>query len=112
MEPALFPQIVTERRVVRNVFPFAEPTSYRLAIVGEAPGENEEQHGVPFVGASGSHLNRELSHVGLDRNQCFIGNVCQVRPPGNKIEAFDWSGTEIQSGLAQLKNDKIGRAHV
>lgn len=105
MTDSPFPTIVTTRRIVRNVFPFAEPGAYRLAIIGESPGEHEENHGVPFVGPSGQHLDRELRGVGIDRNRCFLGNVCQVRPPGNRIEAFTWDGEEIQSGLKQLHED-------
>lgn len=100
-----YPQIVTERRVVKNQQPYDNPTPYRIAIIGEAPGEDEENYGVPFVGRSGQHLDRELRSVGIDRNRCFVGNVCQVRPPGNKIELFSWDGPEIQDGLAQLSTD-------
>lgn len=103
-EPS-FPTIVTTRRVVPNVQPFAEPTPYRIAIIGEAPGEDEENHGFPFVGRSGQHLDRELKSVGIDRHRCFIGNICQVRPPKNKIELFPWDGEEIQNGLKQLEHD-------
>lgn len=100
-----YPTIVTTRRVVPNQQPYAEPTPYRIAIVGEAPGEDEENHGVPFVGRSGQHLDRELRNVGIDRNRCFVGNVCQVRPPANNLSLFSWEGDEIQSGLRKLKND-------
>lgn len=100
-----FPTIVTSRRVVSNVPPLLDPTPYRLAIIGEAPGEDEENHGLPFVGKSGQFLNTILKGNGIDRNRCFVGNVCQVRPPGNRIEAFDWNGEEMQSGLARLKHD-------
>lgn len=102
-----YPTIVTERRVVPNLFPFAPAEPYRIAIVGEAPGETEEGHGYPFVGVSGQHLDRELRNAGIDRNRCFLGNVCQVRPPGNKIELFPWDGPEIQNGLKQLNEDLI-----
>jgi len=100
-----YPTIITTRRVVNNQQPYAEPTSYRIAIVGEAPGEDEENYGVPFVGRSGQHLDRELRGVSIDRNKCFVGHVCQVRPPGNNIGLFDWNGEEIQSGLKQLHED-------
>lgn len=104
-QPALFPTIVTSRRVVPNVQPVAEPTPYRLAIIGEAPGEDEENHGYPFVGRSGQFLDRILRDVGIDRTRCFVGNVCQVRPPSNEISRFDWDGPEIQDGIKQLTHD-------
>lgn len=100
-----YPTIVTTRRIVPNMQPMAPAEPYRIAVIGEAPGEHEEQHGYPFVGPSGQHLDRELRSAGIDRNRCFIGNICQVRPPGNRIEAFDWNSKEIQDGLTQLKHD-------
>lgn len=100
-----YPTIVTERRVVKNQQPYEQPNAYRIAIIGEAPGEDEENYGIPFVGRSGQHLDRELRSVGIIRNQCFVGNVCQVRPPGNNIGLFPWDGPEIQEGLATLAAD-------
>lgn len=100
-----FPTIVTSRRLVPNAFPPAEPYPYRIAIIGEAPGEDEENVCYPFVGRSGKYLNAKLADAGIDRNRCFTGNVCQVRPPGNRIEAFPWDGEEIQNGLKQLRLD-------
>jgi DNA polymerase len=62
-------------------------------IVGEAPGEQEDQLGEPFVGAAGQLLDRMLSAVGLGRaagadadpaRQVFIANVLKCRPPANR----------------------------
>jgi DNA polymerase len=62
-------------------------------IVGEAPGEQEDQSGEPFVGAAGQLLDRMLSAVGLSRaagadadpaRQVFIANVLKCRPPANR----------------------------
>lgn len=102
-----FPTIVTQRRIVKNQQPYDSPTPYRIAIIGEAPGEDEENHGIPFVGRSGQHLDRELRGVGIDRNRCFVGNICQVRPPGNNIGLFLWDGPEITDGLNALKEDLL-----
>jgi len=60
---------------------------------------------VPFVGSSGKLLRGTLGQFGLAGEQCFLGNVCGYRPPGNDIAKFDWPSTEIQSGIAQLKTD-------
>lgn len=100
-----FPKIITQKRTVPNEFPVIEPTETRIAFVGEAPGEEEENHRRPFVGKSGNLLTSMLRDIGVDRNQCFLGNVCQVRPPANRIEAFSWSGPEITEGLAILHED-------
>lgn len=56
--------------------------------MGEAPGEREVMEGVPFVGYSGQELTRMLSEAGINRNDCFLTNVCRLRPPGNDIGAF------------------------
>lgn len=92
--------------IVRNQFPTdSDPAGYRLAIVGEAPGANEERDGVPFIGASGRLLNKLLAEAGVRREACFVGNVSQYRPAGNDINNFEWWGPEIQKGLTQLEYD-------
>jgi DNA polymerase len=54
-------------------------------IVGEAPGENEDQQGEPFVGQAGKLLDNMLKAVGLDRHHnVYIANVLKCRPPGNR----------------------------
>ena len=87
---------------VPNVFPTSHNASYRIAVIGEAPGKDEIEQGEPFVGQSGRLLNQLLSNVGLVRQALFIGNVCQHRPPNNDIEEFQWGGQEVQSGLNNL----------
>lgn len=58
-----------------------------LMFVGEAPGEKEDQQGVPFVGAAGQLLGRLLAEVGLSREQVFIANTLKCRPPQNRDPA-------------------------
>lgn len=88
-----------------NRFPSIDPGGFRLAIVGEAPGEHEISEGQPFVGTSGRFLSALLSRAGVTREMCFFGNICQYRPYNNEISAFRWDGPEIQEGLAQLTLD-------
>jgi DNA polymerase len=64
------------------------PANARIMIVGEAPGEQEEREGKPFVGASGYELTRMLHEAGISRSECFITNVARKRPPGNDINKF------------------------
>jgi uracil-DNA glycosylase family 4 len=93
-------------RYVPNQFPTLNTgVPYRIALIGEAPGGDEVIAGKPFVGASGRWLDYLLNRVGILRSTCFLGNVCQVRPPNNKIELFSWNGDEIQHGLHALQND-------
>ncbi|MFD0667868.1 uracil-DNA glycosylase [Ramlibacter sp. MAHUQ-53] len=54
-------------------------------VVGEAPGENEDLQGEPFVGAAGKLLDNMLRSIGLDRqHKVYIANVLKCRPPGNR----------------------------
>lgn len=65
------------------------PIPADIAIIGEAPGAEEERLGAPFVGPSGKLLDSLLHKAGLLRGSCWISNVCRVRPPGNDIG--EWS---------------------
>lgn len=61
------------------------PRDARLMVVGEAPGANEDQTGIPFVGAAGQYLDLLLATVGLSRqDSVYIANVLKCRPPGNR----------------------------
>jgi DNA polymerase len=55
-----------------------------VMLVGEAPGEDEDRQGLPFVGASGKLLDRMLACIGLDRTRVYITNILPWRPPGNR----------------------------
>lgn len=57
----------------------------RWLVVGEAPGENEDLQGEPFVGQAGKLLDNMLAALGLNRrDHVFIANVLKCRPPGNR----------------------------
>jgi uracil-DNA glycosylase len=55
-----------------------------LMFVGEAPGQQEDLQGIPFVGRAGKLLDQLLGEVGLERGDVFIANVLKNRPPGNR----------------------------
>ena len=55
-----------------------------FVVVGEAPGEQEDLSGRPFVGASGQLLTKILAAINLPREQVYICNVIKHRPPGNR----------------------------
>lgn len=72
---------LTRQRVVVG----SGPTAPRLLIVGEAPGQREDEGGEPFVGRSGRLLFALLeSELGLARESCFVTNVVKCRPPANR----------------------------
>ncbi len=56
----------------------------RLMFVGEAPGSEEDQQGVPFVGKSGQLLDKMLAAIGIARSEVYIANIVPWRPPGNR----------------------------
>jgi uracil-DNA glycosylase family 4 len=56
----------------------------QLMFVGEAPGSEEDQRGVPFVGRSGQLLDKMLGAIGIARADVYIANVVPWRPPGNR----------------------------
>lgn len=55
-----------------------------VMLIGEAPGEDEDRQGKPFVGVSGKLLDRMLAQIGLDRGKVYITNILPWRPPGNR----------------------------
>lgn len=56
----------------------------KLMFVGEAPGEQEDRQGVPFVGAAGQLLDTYLEAVGLEKDEVYICNILKCRPPQNR----------------------------
>jgi DNA polymerase len=56
----------------------------RLMFVGEAPGSEEDQRGIPFVGRSGQLLDKMLGAIGIARSDVYIANIVPWRPPGNR----------------------------
>jgi DNA polymerase len=78
----------------QSVFGVGNPQAHWM-IVGEAPGEQEDQQGEPFVGRSGQLLDNMLRAVSLTRGeaeparQVYIANTIKCRPPGNRNPAPD-----------------------
>ncbi|UCF38180.1 MAG: uracil-DNA glycosylase [Acidobacteriota bacterium] len=55
-----------------------------LMFVGEAPGADEDEQGLPFVGAAGQLLTKIIAAIGLTRKQVYIANILKCRPPNNR----------------------------
>jgi uracil-DNA glycosylase family 4 len=94
-------------KLVPNEFPSLD-LGFRLALIGEGPGEKEEFMGKPFVGASGNILTGALQTLQIPRSACFVGNMCQHLPPNGDLSAFMLDGPEMTHGMAQLKADLDG----
>lgn len=68
-----------------------------ICLVGEAPGADEDQEGVPFVGASGRELDRMLAEAGVPGDVCWWTNPYKVRPPDNKIDRLKEHGIPLEA---------------
>ncbi len=55
-----------------------------IVFIGEAPGKNEDEQGLPFVGAAGKFLNEMLAAAEMDRGDVYITNIVKYRPPNNR----------------------------
>lgn len=83
----------------------------KLMIVGEAWGKDEEAVGQPFVGASGRLLNQMLAIAGIDREECYVTNVLNLRPrPSNDIKNCCGPKTDGCVGMPAVSPGKYLRA--
>ena len=72
------------KRMSKNiVFSDGNPKS-KIMLIGEAPGANEDQEGLPFVGRAGVLLDKILASIKLDRTKVYISNIINYRPPENR----------------------------
>ena len=65
------------------VFSDGNPKS-KIMFIGEAPGANEDEEGLPFVGRAGMLLDKMLAAINLDRRKVYISNIINYRPPENR----------------------------
>ncbi len=65
------------------VFSDGNPKS-NIMLIGEAPGANEDDEGLPFVGRAGMLLDKMLAAINLDRKKVYISNIINYRPPENR----------------------------
>ena len=85
------------------VFGRGNPNS-NLFVIGEGPGQQEDEQGLAFVGRAGKMLDSAFLSVGIDTNEdCYISNIVKCRPPNNRkplanevIECMPWLNKQIQ----------------
>ncbi len=65
------------------------PLSPDVMFIGEAPGYEEDQQGLAFVGAAGRLLTKMIAAMGYTRDEIFIANICKCRPPNNRTPTSD-----------------------
>lgn len=78
-----FEGLALKQAAASTVFADGNPEASVMCI-GEAPGQEEDRQGRPFVGSSGKLLDRMLKSIGLDRDTAYITNVVPWRPPANR----------------------------
>ena len=76
-----------------------------IYLIGEAPGESEDQANQPFVGASGRELDRLLIEAGVDASVCCWTNSYKVRPPDNKLERLAEYGIPLTLFFEQFMEE-------
>ena len=72
-----------KRQAKNIVFNDGNPNS-KIMLIGEAPGANEDEEGLPFVGRAGALLDKMLAAIDLDRKKVYISNIINYRPPDNR----------------------------
>lgn len=82
-----------------HAVPGEGPEESRILLIGEAPGEQEDEEGRPFVGRAGTELDKLLDLIDLARPEVYITSVVKCRPPGNR----DPTAEEIEACLPYLK---------
>lgn len=85
------------------VFGVGSPDA-RLMFVGEAPGADEDEQGIPFVGRAGKLLSDMIKAMGLDRDtDCYISNILKVRPPNNRTPTVEEAELDGPFLLEQIR---------
>jgi uracil-DNA glycosylase len=78
----------------------------KILFVGEAPGKNEDEQGLPFVGAAGKNLDKLLDKVGLSLDDVYVANILKCRPPENRDPLPDEIKMHTPWLLKQIKEIK------
>ena len=76
-----------------------------IVFIGEAPGENEDLQGIPFVGRAGKILDDAMAAAGITRDDVMITNTVKCRPPGNR----DPTSEEMEACRPFLDSELKGR---
>lgn len=77
-----------------------------ILFVGEAPGKNEDEQGIPFVGAAGRNLDMLLEKVGLSLNDIYVANILKCRPPENRDPLSEEISAHTPWLIKQIKDMK------
>ena len=72
------------QKTAKNLVVYDGNLNAKVMLIGEAPGRDEDQQGIPFVGRAGQLLNKMLLAINLRREDVYITNVINWRPPDNR----------------------------
>lgn len=78
----------------------------KILFVGEAPGRNEDEQGLPFVGAAGKNLDKLLAKTGLSLDDIYVTNILKCRPPENRDPLPDEVRAHTPWLVTQIKEMK------
>lgn len=81
------------------------PANAKIALVGRAPGYEEDQKGLPFLGPAGKLLNKLLSEAGVERDSLYLTNVIKNRPPGNDVKRVAETGITLEASITHLRHE-------
>lgn len=87
-----FKGLAITKTATNTVFADGNPHA-DVMFIGEAPGNEEDRQGKPFVGPAGKLLDRMLAAIGRDRSNVYISNILNWRPPGNRTPTPDEAHT-------------------
>ncbi len=74
----------------------------KIALIGEAPGQEEDLTGIPFIGSAGRRMNKLIYAAKINRSECYIDNVVQYRPPENRIDKLADIGLSLEKCTEEL----------
>ncbi len=77
------------RKTAKNLVVYDGNLNAKVMLIGEAPGRDEDEQGIPFVGRAGQLLNKMLLAIKLKREDVYITNVVNWRPPDNRTPTDD-----------------------
>jgi DNA polymerase len=106
MDPITLAQATDICKNCKNLVVGKGNTNAKILFVGEAPGRNEDEQGLPFVGAAGKNLDKLLQQVGLTLNNIYITNILKCRPPENRPPSKEEISAHTPWLIKQIKEMK------
>lgn len=85
----------------KKISEYKEPIE--MAFIAEAPGEKEEEYGIPLIGPAGMNLNTALKEANIERSKVLISNICRCRPPNNRTPTKKEQGACYPYLIKELK---------